>query len=72
VHDIIQFLSEHPGGEEILLEQAGTDSSGSFEYGDNFSDAREMLKQCYISDVHPSDLRPEGGNKDPSKNDTCK
>lgn len=72
VYDITRFLNEHPGGEEVLLEQAGTDSTESFEDVGHSSDAREMLKQYYIGDVHPSDLKPEGGNKDPSKNDACK
>nr|KAF6285502.1 cytochrome b5 type B [Myotis myotis] len=31
-----------------------------------------MLKQYYIGDVHPNDLKPESGSKDPSKNDTCR
>ncbi|XP_047383972.1 cytochrome b5 type B isoform X1 [Sciurus carolinensis] len=63
VYDITRFLNEHPGGEEVLLEQAGTDASESFEDVGHSSDAREMLKQYYIGDVHPSDLKPEGGNK---------
>ena len=30
VYDITNFLDEHPGGEEILIENAGTDSTESF------------------------------------------
>ncbi|XP_012597829.1 cytochrome b5 type B isoform X1 [Microcebus murinus] len=72
VYDVTRFLNEHPGGEEVLLEQAGIDASESFEDVGHSSDAREMLKQYYIGDVHPSDLKPESGSKDPSKNNTCK
>lgn len=72
VYDVTRFLNEHPGGEEVLLEQAGADASESFEDVGHSSDAREMLKQYYIGDVHPNDLKPEGGGKDPSKNNTCK
>lgn len=71
VYDVTHFLHEHPGGEEVLLEQAGVDASESFEDVGHSYDAREMLKQYYIGDVHPSDLKPQGGNKDPSKNDSC-
>ncbi|KAM6223786.1 cytochrome b5 type B [Rhynchocyon petersi] len=53
VYDVTRFLDEHPGGEEVLLEQAGTDASESFEDVGHSSDAREMLKQYYIGDVHP-------------------
>ncbi|EHA97401.1 Cytochrome b5 type B [Heterocephalus glaber] len=62
VYDVTRFLDEHPGGEEVLLEQAGVDASESFEDVGHSSDAREMLKQYYIGDIHP----------DPSKNKSCK
>lgn len=54
------------------MEQAGADASESFEDVGHSSDAREMLKQYYIGDVHPNDLKPESGSKDPSKDNTCK
>ena len=31
VYDVTDFLSDHPGGEEILLESAGADSTEAFE-----------------------------------------
>ncbi|XP_004744601.1 cytochrome b5 type B isoform X2 [Mustela lutreola] len=65
VYDITRFLNEHPGGEEVLLEQAGADASESFEDVGHSSDAREMLKQYYIGDVHPNDLKPDSGSKVP-------
>ncbi|XP_004600619.2 cytochrome b5 type B [Sorex araneus] len=71
VYDITRFLNEHPGGEEVLLEQAGADASESFEDVGHSLDAREMLKQYYIGDVHPSDLKTESGKKEPSKSDAC-
>uniref|UniRef100_A0A8C4SZN8 Cytochrome b5 type B n=1 Tax=Erpetoichthys calabaricus TaxID=27687 RepID=A0A8C4SZN8_ERPCA len=36
VYDVTHFLDEHPGGEEVLLEQAGGDAT------------EKMLKQHYI------------------------
>ncbi|KAK7829622.1 hypothetical protein U0070_013308 [Myodes glareolus] len=72
VYDITRFLSEHPGGEEVLLEQAGAEATESFEDVGHSPDAKEMLKQYYIGDVHPSDLKPKSGKKDPSQSSTCK
>ncbi|XP_004273260.2 cytochrome b5 type B [Orcinus orca] len=72
VYDVTRFLNEHPGGEEVLLEQAGGDATESFEDVGHSSDAREMLKQYYIGDVHPNDLKPRSDGKDPLKNNTCK
>uniref|UniRef100_A0A669R199 Cytochrome b5 heme-binding domain-containing protein n=1 Tax=Phasianus colchicus TaxID=9054 RepID=A0A669R199_PHACC len=62
VYDVTRFLEEHPGGEEVLLEQAGRDATESFEDVGHSTDAREMLKQYYIGEVHPDD-RKKGGSK---------
>jgi len=43
VYDVTKFLEEHPGGEEILLENAGSDATGAFEDVGHSNDAREML-----------------------------
>jgi len=55
VYDITQFLDEHPGGEEILIENAGIDSSEAFEDVGHSSDAREMLAEYYIGELHEDD-----------------
>ncbi|NWZ70142.1 CYB5B protein, partial [Acrocephalus arundinaceus] len=47
------LLFQHPGGEEVLLEQAGRDATESFEDVGHSTDAREMMKQYYIGEVHP-------------------
>lgn len=45
-YDCIIF--QHPGGEEILIENAGVDSTENFEDVGHSSDAREMLEEYYI------------------------
>ncbi|KAM5137805.1 cytochrome b5 type B [Mantella aurantiaca] len=62
VYDITSFVEEHPGGEEVLFEQAGADATESFEDVGHSVDAREMLKQYYIGDLHPDDCK--NGKKD--------
>ncbi|XP_029464163.1 cytochrome b5 [Rhinatrema bivittatum] len=64
VYDVTRFVEEHPGGEEVLLEQAGGDATESFEDVGHSPDAREMLKQYYIGDVHPADC-VNSNSKDP-------
>nr|XP_009857888.1 cytochrome b5 isoform X2 [Ciona intestinalis] len=55
IYDVTKFLEEHPGGEEVLLEQAGQDATESFEDVGHSSDAREMQKDYYIGELHPDD-----------------
>ena len=46
---------QHPGGEEILIENAGSDSTENFEDVGHSSDAREMLEEYLIGELHPDD-----------------
>ncbi|XP_065150824.1 cytochrome b5 [Paramisgurnus dabryanus] len=55
VYDVTKFLEEHPGGEEVLREQAGGDATESFEDVGHSTDAREMAKSFVIGELHPDD-----------------
>ena len=70
VYDITEFLAEHPGGEEILIENAGIDSTENFEDVGHSSDAREMLDEYVIGELHEEDrvgpVGPVGGGPGPS------
>uniref|UniRef100_A0A8C8FMS7 Cytochrome b5 n=1 Tax=Oncorhynchus tshawytscha TaxID=74940 RepID=A0A8C8FMS7_ONCTS len=58
VYDVTKFLEEHPGGEEVLREQAGGDATESFEDVGHSSDAKEMAANMVIGELHPDD-RPK-------------
>lgn len=49
----LNFLLQHPGGEEVLLEQAGKDGTEAFEDIGHSSDAREMMKKYKVGELHP-------------------
>jgi len=51
VYDVTTFLNEHPGGEEVLLEQSGKDATESFEDVGHSSDARELMKRYKIGQL---------------------
>ncbi|KAA0704894.1 Cytochrome b5 [Triplophysa tibetana] len=53
VYDVTKFLEEHPGGEEVLREQAGGDATESFEDVGHSTDAREMASSMLIGELHP-------------------
>ncbi|XP_066992729.1 cytochrome b5 [Anabrus simplex] len=55
VYDVTDFLNEHPGGEEVLLEQAGKDGSEAFEDVGHSTDARDLMKKYKIGEVIPAD-----------------
>ncbi|ELK31678.1 Cytochrome b5 [Myotis davidii] len=53
-----QELYQHPGGEEVLREQAGGDATENFEDVGHSTDARELSKTYIIGELHPDD-RPK-------------
>lgn len=52
VYDVTKFLDEHPGGEEVLLEQSGGYGTESFEDVGHSTDARDLMKQYEIGRLH--------------------
>lgn len=63
VYDITSFLGEHPGGEDVILEQAGLDATESFEDVGHSTDAREMLQQYCIGEVDLDDRNKENNKE---------
>ena len=59
VYDVSKFLDEHPGGEEVLLEQGGKDATENFEDVGHSTDARDLLPQYLIGELHPDDRAPQ-------------
>merc|ERR1739844_492789 len=57
VFDVTKFLDEHPGGEEIMIENAGLDASEAFEDVGHSTDAREMLADYLIGELQESDKK---------------
>ncbi|XP_068219926.1 cytochrome b5-like isoform X2 [Palaemon carinicauda] len=51
VYDVTKFLDEHPGGEEVLLEQAGSNTTEAFEDVGHSTDARTMMADYYIGEL---------------------
>jgi len=48
VLDVTRFLELHPGGDEVLLEQAGTDATATFESIGHSEDALALTRTYQI------------------------
>ncbi|XP_054502933.2 cytochrome b5 isoform X3 [Agelaius phoeniceus] len=55
IYDVTKFLDEHPGGEEVLREQAGGDATENFEDVGHSTDARTLSESFIIGELHPDD-----------------
>ncbi|ORY61160.1 cytochrome b5 [Leucosporidium creatinivorum] len=48
VYAISKFLDEHPGGDEVLLGEAGRDATEAFEDVGHSDEARALLDQYFV------------------------
>lgn len=71
IYDVTEFLNEHPGGEEVLLEVAGKEATEMFEDVGHSTDARELMKKYKIGELIESERKevpvrkePDWGNSD--------
>lgn len=60
MYEVTKFLEEHPGGEEVLLEQAGKNATEAFEDVGHSTDARELMKQYMIGELCEEDKKKTG------------
>lgn len=54
VYDVTSFISEHPGGEDILLDASGRDATREFEDVGHSDDARAQLDTLFVGNVRPA------------------
>lgn len=50
VYDCTDFVDEHPGGDEIMLAEAGKDATEPFDDVGHSEDARAMLEPMYVGE----------------------
>ena len=50
VYDVSLFLSEHPGGGDVVLDKAGSDATIEFDETGHTDAAVELMKQYYVAD----------------------
>lgn len=63
VYDCTDFLKNHPGGEDILLEYAGRDATLAFVGTGHSKFARQALERYFIGELPPNEriFRVPGG-----------
>ena len=53
----LKWLDDHPGGEDVLMENSGTDASEPWEDIGHSSEAREKMKQYQIGELRQEDRK---------------
>ncbi|EEB91475.1 hypothetical protein MPER_10155 [Moniliophthora perniciosa FA553] len=56
VYDVTKFIDEHPGGDEVILAEAGArDATEAFEDVGHSDEARALLPGMLVGDIEESD-----------------
>ncbi|KAG6332922.1 hypothetical protein ID866_6164 [Astraeus odoratus] len=50
VYDVTKFIDEHPGGDEVILAEAGKDATDAFEDVGHSDEARDLLPGMLIGE----------------------
>ncbi|KAL1934649.1 hypothetical protein VTP01DRAFT_6831 [Rhizomucor pusillus] len=59
VYNVTEFIQEHPGGEEVLLDEAGKDATEAFEDIGHSDEAREILEKYYVGELEEKARKTE-------------
>ncbi|KAA1466469.1 cytochrome b5 [Dentipellis sp. KUC8613] len=57
VYDVTKFLDEHPGGDEVILSEAGKDATEAFEDVGHSDEARELLPGMLVGEFEKDSLK---------------
>jgi len=58
VYAVSKFIDEHPGGDEVILAEAGKDATEAFEDVGHSDEAREILAGLLIGDYEIATVVP--------------
>ncbi|KAF7775784.1 hypothetical protein Agabi119p4_4177 [Agaricus bisporus var. burnettii] len=62
VYNVTKFIDEHPGGDEVILAEAGQDATEAFEDVGHSDEARALLPGMFIGDFEEgSELKIKSG-----------
>lgn len=57
VYNVTDFVDEHPGGDEVLLAEAGKDATDAFNDVGHSEDARQLLEPMLVGSLAESAVR---------------
>jgi len=58
VYNATKFLDEHPGGDEVILAEAGKDATEAFEDVGHSDEARDVLAGLFVAEFDSAEAKP--------------
>ncbi|KAG1755383.1 cytochrome b5-like heme/steroid binding domain-containing protein [Suillus lakei] len=63
VYDVTTFIDEHPGGDDVILAEAGKDATQAFEDVGHSDEARDLLPPLLVGDFEKDGALKIGDTK---------
>ncbi|XP_045520946.1 cytochrome b5-like [Pieris brassicae] len=63
VYDVTKYVAEHPGGPELVTDEAGTDSTKVFHEAGHTADAYTILAKYKIGELHEEEKHYDANGK---------
>ncbi|KAL0830205.1 hypothetical protein ABMA28_003660 [Loxostege sticticalis] len=63
VYDVTKYLSEHPAGGDVILEEAGTDATKAFDESAHTPDAKQIMAKFKIGELVEEEKRYDANGK---------
>ncbi|EPQ58962.1 cytochrome b5 [Gloeophyllum trabeum ATCC 11539] len=63
VYDVTKFIDEHPGGDEVMIAEAGKDATEAFEDVGHSDEARAMMPAMLVGDFGALDELKKGAKQ---------
>ncbi|KAI0034093.1 cytochrome b5 [Vararia minispora EC-137] len=57
VYDVTKFIDEHPGGDEVIMSEAGKDATEAFEDVGHSDEARDLLPGMLVGEFEQDGLK---------------
>eukprot|EP00854_Cymbomonas_tetramitiformis_P014435 gene14435-17064_t len=61
VYDTTQYLEDHPGGVDVMLESSGRDATEDFEDVGHSKNAKKIMEKYYIGEFEGGKSKSSGG-----------
>ncbi|PAV20785.1 cytochrome b5 [Pyrrhoderma noxium] len=58
VYSVSKFIDEHPGGDEVIIAEAGKDATEAFEDVGHSDEARELLTDLFVGEFEKGSALP--------------
>ncbi|CAH0397675.1 unnamed protein product [Chilo suppressalis] len=67
VYDLTNYIAEHPGGVDSIMEEAGTDSTKAFDESGHTPDAKTIMAKYKIGEIVEEEKRYDANGKKKKK-----